>query len=180
MRRSTRRQSTRLRIVARTLNPRRSSQQRNALAALIAALGVDADTLEIVLARQDPEVRRLAVLALSGSGSAIEDEERIGYIRKALSDTSYMVRLEAVRAWTRRGVKEHGCQPLLDALSDQSVHVVLGALDALGDVCRDDAAITTGWRRRRARQDRRDRGSARCTRSWRWPNATASAPRSAC
>lgn len=133
----------RLRIVARTLDPSRSSQQRNALAALIAALGVDAETLEIVLARQDPEVRRLAILALSGSGSAIEDEERIGYIRKALSDSSYIVRLEAVRAWTRRGVKGHGCQPLLDALNDQSVHVVLGALDALGDACRDDAAITS-------------------------------------
>ena len=133
----------RLRIVASTLEPSRASVQRNALAALIAALGVDADTLEIVLARPDPEVRRLAVLALSGSGSAIDDEDRIGYIRKALSDTSYMVRLEAVRAWTRRGVKAHGCQPLLDALNDQSVHVVLAALDALGDVCRDDASITT-------------------------------------
>ena len=53
-----------------------------------------------------------------------------------------MVRLEAVRAWTRRGVKDHGCQPLLDALNDQSMHVVLAALDALGDVCRDDGAIT--------------------------------------
>jgi cyclophilin family peptidyl-prolyl cis-trans isomerase len=133
----------RLRIIARTLDPRRASQQRNALAALIAALGVDADTLEIVLGRPDPEVRRLAVLSLSGSGSAIDEAARIGYIRTALSDTSYMVRLEAVRAWTRRGVKEHGCQPLLDALNDQSVHVVLGALDALGDVCRDDASITT-------------------------------------
>ena len=133
----------RLRIIASTLEPSRASVQRNALAALIAALGVDADTLEIVLARPDPEVRRLAVLALSGSGSAIDDEDRIGYIRKALSDTSYMVRLEAVRAWTRRGVKAHGCQPLLDALNDQSVHVVLAALDALGDVCRDDASITT-------------------------------------
>ena len=133
----------RLRIVARTLDPRRSNQQRNALQALIAAQGVDADTLEAVLAREDAEVRRLAVLALSGSGSSLLDEERIGYIRRALSDTSYMVRLEAVRAWTRRGVKEHGCQPLLDALSDPSLHVVLGALDALGDVCRDDAAITT-------------------------------------
>ncbi len=133
----------RLRIVARTIDPRRSNHQRNALAALIAALGVDAETLDIVLAGQNPEVRRLAVLALSGSGSAIEDEERIGYIRKALSDTSYMVRLEAVRAWTRRGVKAHGCQPLLDALSDQSLHVVLASLDALGEVCRDDASITT-------------------------------------
>ena len=108
----------------------------------IAAQGVDADTLEAVLGRDDPRSGALPSLALSGSGSAIDDEERVGYIRKALSDTSYMVRLEAVRAWTRRGVKEHGCQPLLDALNDPSMHVVLAALDALGDVCRDDAAIT--------------------------------------
>ncbi len=133
----------RLRIIARTLERSRASQQRNALAALIAAQGVDAETLAIVLARDDDQVRRLAVLALSGSGSAIEDEERIGYIRKALSDTSYMVRLEAVRAWTRRGVALHGCQPLLDALNDPSRHVVLASLDALGDVCRDDESITS-------------------------------------
>ena len=133
----------RLRVVARTLNPRRTDQQRNALAALIAATSVDADTLEIVLVRQDPEVRRLAMLSLAGSGSAIADADRVTYIRRGLSDRSYMVRLEAIRAWTRRGMKEHGCQPLLDALSDQSLHVVLASLDALGDACRDDDLITT-------------------------------------
>jgi peptidyl-prolyl cis-trans isomerase B (cyclophilin B) len=133
----------RLRVVARTLNPRRTDQQRNALAALIAATAVDADTLEIVLVRQDPEVRRLAMLALTGSGSAIADADRVSYIRKGLSDRSYMVRLEAIRGWMRRGMKEHGCQPLLDALSDQSLHVVLASLDALGDACKDDDSITT-------------------------------------
>jgi len=133
----------RLRVVARTLNPRRTDQQRNALAALIAATAVDADTLEIVLVRQDPEVRRLAMLALTGSGSAIGDADRVSYIRKGLSDRSYMVRLEALRGWMRRGMKEHGCQPLLDALSDQSLHVVLASLDALGDACKDDDLITT-------------------------------------
>ena len=133
----------RLRVVARTLNPRRGDQQRNALAALIAATAVDADTLEIVLARQDPEVRRLAMLALTGSGSAIADADRVSYIRRGLSDRSYMVRLEAIRGWMRRGMKEHGCQPLLDALNDQSLHVVLASLDALGDACRDDDLITT-------------------------------------
>jgi peptidyl-prolyl cis-trans isomerase B (cyclophilin B) len=133
----------RLRVVARTLNPRRGDQQRNALAALIAATAVDADTLEVVLVRQDPEVRRLAMLALTGSGSAIADADRVSYIRKGLSDRSYMVRLEAIRGWMRRGMKEHGCQPLLDALNDQSLHVVLASMDALGDACRDDESITT-------------------------------------
>ena len=133
----------RLRIVARTLDPGRAEHQRNALTALIAAQGVDADTLRAALTRDDGQVRRLAVLALSGSGSVIDEEDRIGYIRKALADASYMVRFEAVRAWVRRGAKEHGCQPLLDALNDQSMHVMLAAIDALGDVCRDDASITS-------------------------------------
>jgi peptidyl-prolyl cis-trans isomerase B (cyclophilin B) len=132
----------RLRQDARRLDPRRDGVQRNALAALIAAQGVDADTLEAALGAGSPEVRRLAVLALSGSGSAIGDEERLAYIRRALSDTSYLVRLEAVRAWARRGVKDHGCQPLLDALNDKSTHVVLMTLDLLGDACRDDGAVT--------------------------------------
>jgi peptidyl-prolyl cis-trans isomerase B (cyclophilin B) len=132
-----------LRTVARTIDPRRADQQRNALAALIAASRVDADTLEVVLAGEDPEVRRLAVLALSGSASTVDDEERLGYIRRSLSDTSQIVRLEGVRAWTRHGVKTHGCQTFLDALSDQSLHIVLAALDALGDACRDDASITS-------------------------------------
>lgn len=131
-----------LRTAARTIDPRRAAIQRNALAALIAAQAVDADTLEAVLGGGDQEVRRLAILALAGAGSAIAEEDRIGYIRKALSDSSYVVRLEALRAWARRGVKDHGCQPLLDALSDKSTHVVLMALDLLGDACRDDGVIT--------------------------------------
>lgn len=132
----------RLRIVATSLNPRRAAHQRNALAALVAAQGVDADTLQTVLRSPSPEVRRLAIVALTGSGSAIEDEERRRFIRQAFSDTSYLVRVEAVRAWTRRGAASDGCQPLLQALRDSSPHVVLAAIDALGDVCRDETAIT--------------------------------------
>ncbi len=96
-----------------------------------------------MLAREDAEVRRLATLALAGSGSAIGDDDRLFYIRKALSDSSHIVRLEAVRAWARRGVKDHGCQPLLDALGQpERDHVVLVAFDLLGDVCRNDESIT--------------------------------------
>ncbi len=169
-----------LRTVARTIDPRRADQQRNALAALIAASRVDADTLEVVLAGEDPEVRRLAVLALSGSASTIDDEERLGYIRRSLSDTSQIVRLEGVRAWTRRGVKTHGCQPFLDALSDQSLHVVLAALDALGDTCRDEAPITSRMASESRTPPPRAGGSGRCTRFWPWQSAIASALRSAC
>ena len=70
-------------------------------------------------------------------------EDRIGYIRKALSDSSYMVRLEAVRAWTRRGVRS-------TVASRSSMRSTIRAgtsswpsLDALGDVCREDESITS-------------------------------------
>jgi cyclophilin family peptidyl-prolyl cis-trans isomerase/HEAT repeat protein len=132
----------RLRRTARTRSPNRTAQQRNALAALIAAQGVDAETLTVALNDDDVEVRRQAVLSLAGSGSVVADGERAGFIRQSLSDRSFMVRYEAVRAWTRRAVKEHGCQPLLDALNDQSLHVVLVAMDALGDQCLDEQDIT--------------------------------------
>ena len=108
---------------------------------MIASQGIDRD-LESGLADDDVETRRLAVLALSGSGSIIQDEERIAWIRALFGDSSFMVRYEAVRAWTRRGAATHGCAPLVDALSDSSLHVVLAALDALGDLCKDEPAIT--------------------------------------
>ncbi len=132
----------RLRALAHTEALKRGDIQRNAMAALIAAQGVDADTLESALSDDDVEVRRLAALSLVGSGSVIGDDERVEFIRKALSDTSFMVRYEAVRGWTRRAAAKLGCQPLLDALQDRSMHVVLASLDALGDVCREDSNVT--------------------------------------
>ena len=132
----------RLRIVASSANPRREALQRNALAALVAAQGIDVETLQTVLRSPAAEARRLAVVALAASGSAIEDDARLRFIRQAFADQSYLVRLEAVRAWTRRGAAIEGCQPLLSALRDSSMHVALAAIDALGDVCRDDAVVT--------------------------------------
>jgi cyclophilin family peptidyl-prolyl cis-trans isomerase len=131
-----------LRAEASTTNPRRAAIQRNALAALVATQGVDADTLKVALGAGDMEVRRLAMLALSGAGSAIEDDDRIAYLRRGLSDEAPMVRVEALRAWVRRAVATHGCAALTNALQDQNTHVVLAALDALGDQCRADEAIT--------------------------------------
>ncbi len=132
----------RLRSMAQTIDPKRADHRRNALAALVAAQAVDPTTLDAVIDGGDPETRRLAMLSLVGAGSLVDDERRLGYIRKALSDTSFMVRLEAVRAWARRAAPEHGCMPLLDAAIDRNLHVALAAIDALGDVCRDDETVT--------------------------------------
>jgi cyclophilin family peptidyl-prolyl cis-trans isomerase/HEAT repeat protein len=134
----------RLRTIARSLDPKRSEHQRNAVAALVAAQGIDHPTLLAIVDAQDMEVRRLAVLVLAGAGAdaALPEDERIRLMRAMLSDTWSMVRLEAVRAWARRGAAEHGCVPILERLVDQNLHVVLAAIDALGDSCRDDQNVT--------------------------------------
>jgi cyclophilin family peptidyl-prolyl cis-trans isomerase/HEAT repeat protein len=115
--------------------------RRNALAALVAAQGVDVETLTVAMRSDDPELRRLAVLSLVGAGSPIDRDKRLDIVRVALDDRSPMVRLEAIREWARRAT-DAGCLPLLQALKDPSMHVVTAALDALGDQCRDDDSIT--------------------------------------
>ena len=132
---------TDLRRVATASNETIASR-RNAMAALVASQDADAETVRAVLNDPDPEVRREAVLALAGAGSLITDDDRVDLIRAYLGDRSFMVRYEAVRAWVRRGVRDHGCQPLLDALNDDSLHVVLAALDAMADSCPGDDQIT--------------------------------------
>ena len=132
----------RLRTLARSSDPRRAAHKRNALAALVAAQGLDGETLRMTLDDPDMEVRRLALLAAGGAGSAASEDDRLAFIRDALTDQSFMVRLEGVRAWARRSARVHGCGPLLDALDDKNQHVVLAALDALADQCPDDANVT--------------------------------------
>ena len=109
----------RLRIVARTARAAAvASQQRNALAALIAARAVDADTLEIVLAAtRTPRSGAWRCWRSPARDRRSTTTDRVGYIRKALSDTSLH---GSARSGSRAGPgaasKEHGCQPLLDAL----------------------------------------------------------------
>jgi cyclophilin family peptidyl-prolyl cis-trans isomerase/HEAT repeat protein len=116
--------------------------RRNAMAALVSSQAVDTETLKSALADADDETRRFGVLTLLGGGSTMADDDRVRAIQALMSDSSPMIRYDAVRAWVRRAAPIHGCQPLLEALSDRSLHVVLAALDALGDLCRDEPSIT--------------------------------------
>jgi cyclophilin family peptidyl-prolyl cis-trans isomerase/HEAT repeat protein len=116
--------------------------RRNAMAALTSSQGADTNTVATALKDDDPEVRRLAALALAGAGSAIDGTRRLELLRDALSDRSAMVRLEALKGWVRRGVPEQGCALVMAALSDQEPNVFLSALDALGDQCKDDILVT--------------------------------------
>jgi cyclophilin family peptidyl-prolyl cis-trans isomerase/HEAT repeat protein len=134
----------RLRLLAsrrseRTVAP---AVRRNAMAAVVAAQGADAVTLRAALLDEEFEVRRLAALAVAGAGPALPIEERLEFLNTALQDRSAVVRVEAVRSWARRAARDHGCAPLLNALGDPDLHVVLAALDALGDQCKDDENVT--------------------------------------
>ena len=112
------------------------------MAALVASQGADAATIEAALRDDEFEIRRLAVLVLAGAGSTLSVDERRHFLQGSMQDRSPAVRLEAVRSWARSAAPDHGCAPLLNALSDTSVHVVLAALDALGDQCKTDGEIT--------------------------------------
>lgn len=115
---------------------------RVALAALTAAGQADQEIIETGLRDRDAQVRRTAVVALNSAGADIDASIRTELTRAALNDTSASVRYEALRGWVRRETPANGCGPILEALADHSMHLVLAALDALGDRCPDDDAIT--------------------------------------
>lgn len=118
--------------------------RQHAFTALVNAGAVDVDSEKIALKEQELEIRRLAVGVLAGSGGGLDDDVRVSAIQSALVDqSSALVRYEALRAYLRRGVKAGGCQPIIDRLDDDDTHVMLAAMDALGDQCKDDPDITT-------------------------------------
>jgi cyclophilin family peptidyl-prolyl cis-trans isomerase len=133
-----------VRMVVRTLpNDGHDPVRENALAALISARALDADTEKQALKDTDPQVRRLAMTVLGGAGAGIGDEERLDLIEQGLLDLSGQVRYEALRGYIRRGTPSRGCGPIVNLLDDKDPHVLLAAIDALGDLCKEDDAITT-------------------------------------
>lgn len=112
------------------------------IAGLISAGVVDRAIAEKVLGDRAWNVRRLAAVSLNAGGSSLEPAVRTELMRQALRDSAWQVRYEGVRGWARRETGANGCAPLVDALSDENPHVVLAAIDALGERCVDDADIT--------------------------------------
>jgi cyclophilin family peptidyl-prolyl cis-trans isomerase/HEAT repeat protein len=133
-----------LRAIAarRTTRTEPAAARRNAMAALLAAQGVDAPTVEAALRDEEFEIRRLAVLVISGAASSFTPGEFVQLLNTALQDRSAAVRLEAARAWARRAAPEHGCGRLLEMLTDSSLHVVLVVLDAIGEACQNEEQVT--------------------------------------
>lgn len=114
----------------------------HALAALISGRGLSDDTERVALKDEDWQVRRLAVTVLAGGGAGLNDDARIVLILKALDDKSASVRYDALRAYVRRGAGANGCGPIETLTVDSDLHVGLAALDALGDLCKNDEELT--------------------------------------
>jgi cyclophilin family peptidyl-prolyl cis-trans isomerase len=120
-----------------------ASSRLYAFGALMAGGGLDADVEQAALKDDYWQIRRLATAALGGGGGGLDTGARADALAARLSDRNAQVRYEAVRAYLRRGVQTGGCAPLVNALSDDDLDVVLAALDGLGDACKDDEDITT-------------------------------------
>lgn len=104
---------------------------------LVTAALVAAGRLKPALVREsrndpDVEVRRLAVSAARVQDS-LDDRSQIVVV--ALRDPSPIVRYEALRAYGRWLQPTFGCEPLRRAVADDDPHVVLAAIDLLGDGC---------------------------------------------
>ncbi|HJR61752.1 MAG TPA: peptidylprolyl isomerase [Vicinamibacterales bacterium] len=113
-----------------------------AMQALVTAGGVDAEALRGTI--QDalsPDLRRLAMAALGSAGSPVTGGDRIDHLRKGLEDREPAVRYEALRGYVRHHAKTDGCQPVMDMLLDTSEHVVLFALDSLGNCAGDENVV---------------------------------------
>ncbi len=111
--------------------------RRLALAALVGAGGPPGDVMEGALDDEDPQVRRLAVLAI---GEGALDEARAP-LERALADASHMVRVEAVGALARRMDPGEACAAWVALLGDPSAHVALAAVDRLAG-CPPETALT--------------------------------------
>jgi cyclophilin family peptidyl-prolyl cis-trans isomerase/HEAT repeat protein len=111
--------------------------RRLATLALTAAGGVARPGLEAGIADEDPEVRRLTMVAARGEIDGRED-----VVRKGLGDAHPQVRYEALQTWGRLFQKT-SCEPTLKLVADGNAHVALLAIDQLGNGCPGTAARDT-------------------------------------
>ena len=116
--------------------------RRLALLTLATADGLDSGTAVRAFRDRDDETRRMA---LRGTG-ALSAPLRALLVRRALRGPSTIVRIEAVAA-ARLGDGPPDCAPILAAMRDHDLYVVLAAIDSLASGCRDPGAAATALRR---------------------------------
>ncbi len=98
--------------------------------------GLDSATTLAASRDGDEQVRRLS---LTGARS-LDNSARQLLVRRALADSSVIVRVEAIGA-ARRLARIPNCAPLVAATHDPHPYVALVAIDSLGAPCTDSAAV---------------------------------------
>ncbi len=129
---------TRLREIARDESSLEAGPRYSAFQTLVGH-GLDADMELDALHTSDRGIVRLATQVLAGSGGGLDQEHLLGEIQEALKNGN---RYLGLRAYVRHAAKTEGCQPIVDLIDDPSRLVALEAIDALGDLCKDDEEIT--------------------------------------
>jgi len=112
-------------------DPRSALTRRLAMASLVTGNQATTSVIERGLNDADAEVRRFAAAA-AATDARIEERDRV--ITIALADKEPRVRLEALRAWGRH-IQKTSCAPIRAALKDPNPHVMLQAIDQLGNPC---------------------------------------------
>lgn len=133
-------------VVERSEGPQAASlarARRLALQALRNARAVESGLVRLAAKDPDDEVRRLAVVAAGAPVSAdaptlVTGPDREAVLAAGLADAEPRVRYEAVRGWARH-LQAAQCEPLVKAVQDESAHVALAAIDALGTGCASPA-----------------------------------------
>ncbi len=129
----------RLRILAMD-ESRLAAGPRAAAFRTLVGHGLDADLELAALHTGDREIVHLATQVLAGSGGGLDEEHLLGEIQDALKNGN---RHLGLRAYIRHNAaKTLGCGPIVDLIDDPARLVALEAIDALGDLCKDDEEIT--------------------------------------
>ena len=114
----------------------------HAFMALTSGRALDGDSVKAGVKDGYWQVRRAAAAVVGGAGGGLDDDARLEVIDTLLEDKEPHVRYEGLRAYVRRSARTKGCGPILDALNDSDPNVSLSAFDALGDLCKEDDAVT--------------------------------------
>ncbi len=116
--------------------------RRAAFTALAHGGDADRGTIAAAMADSEPEVRRIALLVLADS---LPIDGRRELVTQALQDPYPMVRLEALKAWSRH-FQRQDCGAIVRGARDPSIAVSLQAIDLLGNGCADlETATRVLW-----------------------------------
>ena len=110
--------------------------RRVAMQALYSIGEVELDVIEGAIRDPDPDVRRLAVMALEQGPT---NEGTTELLLDGYADPSPRVRVEAVRIYAEWALEARECPLLFSASRDDDLHVALVALDLLQQTCQDQA-----------------------------------------